>query len=74
MAEQPNSMAFERNALSDVKRVIAVLSGKGGVGKSMVTGILATELAQSRHSRCRYHRPVHPQDVRHERPPLQRRG
>lgn len=46
MAEQPNSMAFERNALSDVKRVIAVLSGKGGVGKSMVTGILATELAR----------------------------
>ena len=29
---------------SKVKRVIAVLSGKGGVGKSMVTSILATSL------------------------------
>ena len=40
------SMRFEENSLSDVKRIIAVLSGKGGVGKSMVTGILATELAR----------------------------
>jgi Mrp family chromosome partitioning ATPase len=29
-----------------VKRVIAVMSGKGGVGKSLVTGLLATALAQ----------------------------
>ena len=32
---------FEENNLSEVKRVIAVLSGKGGVGKSLVTGSLA---------------------------------
>ena len=37
---------FEENDLSQVKRVIAVLSGKGGVGKSLVTGILATELCR----------------------------
>ncbi len=36
---------FEENNLSEVKRVIAVLSGKGGVGKSLVTGALAVELA-----------------------------
>lgn len=37
---------FEENNLSEVKRVIAVLSGKGGVGKSFITGALATELAR----------------------------
>lgn len=31
---------------SSVKHVIGVVSGKGGVGKSLVTGILATELAR----------------------------
>ena len=39
-------MQFEENNLSEVKRVIAVLSGKGGVGKSFVTGTLAVELAR----------------------------
>ena len=39
-------MQFEENNLSEVKRVIAVLSGKGGVGKSLVTGALAVELAR----------------------------
>ena len=37
---------FEENSLSEVKRVIAVLSGKGGVGKSLVTGALATQLSR----------------------------
>ena len=37
---------FEENNLSEVKRVIAVLSGKGGVGKSLVTGSIAVELAR----------------------------
>ena len=32
----------ELNELSHVKKVIAVVSGKGGVGKSLVTGLLAT--------------------------------
>ena len=39
-------MQCEENNLSEVKRVIAVLSGKGGVGKSLVTGALAVELAR----------------------------
>ena len=29
-----------------VKKVIAVVSGKGGVGKSLVTALLATEMQQ----------------------------
>ncbi|MDY2776842.1 MAG: Mrp/NBP35 family ATP-binding protein [Collinsella sp.] len=40
---------FEENGLSEVKHVIAVLSGKGGVGKSLVTGTLAIELARAGH-------------------------
>ena len=43
---QTPPMEFEENNLSEVKRVIAVLSGKGGVGKSFVTGALAIELAR----------------------------
>lgn len=35
---------FELNQHSSVKHVIGVVSGKGGVGKSFVTGILATNL------------------------------
>ena len=44
---QTAPLQFEENNLSEVKRVIAVLSGKGGVGKSLVTGSLAVELARS---------------------------
>lgn len=33
-----------QNSFSDVKKVIAVMSGKGGVGKSLVTSMLAVEL------------------------------
>ena len=43
---QTSPSQFEENTLSEVKRVIAVLSGKGGVGKSFVTGAIATELAR----------------------------
>ncbi|MDO4500748.1 MAG: Mrp/NBP35 family ATP-binding protein [Erysipelotrichaceae bacterium] len=35
---------------SRIKKVIAVLSGKGGVGKSMVTSLLAVELAKTGYS------------------------
>lgn len=34
------------NGRSKIKRVVAVLSGKGGVGKSFVTSVLAVELAK----------------------------
>ncbi|MBQ3161639.1 MAG: Mrp/NBP35 family ATP-binding protein [Oscillospiraceae bacterium] len=39
---QPQSMIEPLNAQSSVKKVIGVVSGKGGVGKSLVTGMLAT--------------------------------
>ena len=35
------------NSFNQVKRVIAVMSGKGGVGKSSVTALLACELARA---------------------------
>lgn len=35
------SMIAEQNILSDVKKVIAVVSGKGGVGKSLVTSLMS---------------------------------
>jgi len=40
---------FEQNALSDVKHVIGVMSGKGGVGKSSVTALTAVALARRGH-------------------------
>ena len=38
------SFLKELNEESSVKKVIAVVSGKGGVGKSLVTGLLASEM------------------------------
>lgn len=37
----PASLEAEPNAYSNIKKVIAVISGKGGVGKSLVTSLLA---------------------------------
>ena len=47
--EQPQQEepSFDLNDYSSIKHVIGVVSGKGGVGKSLVTGILARELAQT---------------------------
>ena len=39
--EQPNDFAAPANQFSNVKKVIGVVSGKGGVGKSLVTSLLA---------------------------------
>ena len=44
-AKQKQSFAAEMNVYSDVKHVIGIVSGKGGVGKSMVTASLANELS-----------------------------
>ena len=43
--QTPVSLQAECNEYSCVRRVIGVVSGKGGVGKSMVTASLANELA-----------------------------
>ena len=42
--QQPQSFLERTNDLSHVKKVIGVVSGKGGVGKSLVTSLLATTL------------------------------
>ena len=42
-AEKKKSLLEEQNKMSDIKNVIAVVSGKGGVGKSLVTSLLAVE-------------------------------
>ena len=34
---------------NQIKRVVAIMSGKGGVGKSLVTGLLATSLTRAGH-------------------------
>lgn len=41
--EKPQSMLEKPSKFSDIKKVIAVVSGKGGVGKSMTTALLACE-------------------------------
>ncbi|RPF42506.1 Mrp family chromosome partitioning ATPase [Thermodesulfitimonas autotrophica] len=38
---KPKFEYLQQNELSNVKRVVAVMSGKGGVGKSLVTSLLA---------------------------------
>lgn len=42
--QNPESLKLPANALSEVKHVIGVVSGKGGVGKSLVTSMLAVLL------------------------------
>ena len=41
---QTSPSQFEENTLSEVKRVIAVLSGKGGVGKTSIARSIAESL------------------------------
>lgn len=42
--KEPESLLEKLNELSQVKKVIAVVSGKGGVGKSFVTSSIACEM------------------------------
>ncbi len=48
-AQEQQSLLTPPNEHSNVKRVIAVMSGKGGVGKSLVTSLLATAMARRGH-------------------------
>lgn len=43
-AREDGPSKLETNSRSDVKKAIAVVSGKGGVGKSLVTSLLAARL------------------------------
>lgn len=46
-SKDPKSLLEEMNAYSNIKHVIGVVSGKGGVGKSFVTSSLATLMAKA---------------------------
>ncbi len=43
-SREPESLLAPQNAHSDIKNVIAVVSGKGGVGKSLVTALMACQM------------------------------
>jgi Mrp family chromosome partitioning ATPase len=45
-SKQPQSLLVEPGIYTEVKHVIGVVSGKGGVGKSMVTASLANMMAE----------------------------
>ena len=57
-SRQAESLLAPANPLSSVKKVIGVVSGKGGVGKSTVTSMLAVEM-----SRRGYHAAVLDADI-----------
>ncbi len=45
--QEPQDLREPMNPNSDIKNVIAVVSGKGGVGKSLVTALMAVKMRQS---------------------------
>lgn len=45
-SRQPQSFKEEMNQFSNIKHVIGIVSGKGGVGKSFVTASLANQMAK----------------------------
>ncbi|MDO4485424.1 MAG: Mrp/NBP35 family ATP-binding protein [Bacillota bacterium] len=47
---QPQSFLEETNSFNNIKKVIAVVSGKGGVGKSMVTSLMAVNMQRAGYS------------------------
>ena len=58
-----------QNQYSNIRHLIGVVSGKGGVGKSMVTCSMAAAMAklglQDRRAGRRHHWPLRAQDLRH---------
>ncbi|MCD8152632.1 MAG: Mrp/NBP35 family ATP-binding protein, partial [Clostridiales bacterium] len=50
-SEGPKSMLEALNEYSSIKKVIGVVSGKGGVGKSFVTASLASAMRKNRNPR-----------------------
>ena len=49
-SKTPQSFIEKLGEGSSVKKVIGIVSGKGGVGKSLVTGLLASEFAKKAHT------------------------
>lgn len=56
---QPQSLQAAPHEGSHIKHVIAVVSGKGGVGKSLVTSLMAVEM-QRRGFKLRFSTPISP--------------
>ena len=56
--KEPQSFLVEPHEMSSIKKVIGIVSGKGGVGKSMVTSMLAVLL-----NRKGYHTAILDADV-----------
>ena len=56
---------IKNNPYNSIKKVIGVMSGKGGVGKSTVSALIAKELKEKGYKvgihGCRYHRAEHPE-------------
>ena len=50
MANPMIQSKLEFNSASSVKKVIGVISGKGGVGKSLVTALLASAFRKNGHN------------------------
>jgi Mrp family chromosome partitioning ATPase len=48
-SQEKNDFTAHLNELSNVKKVIGVMSGKGGVGKSLVTSMLAVAMSRRGH-------------------------
>ena len=48
-SRQPESLIAPQNKMSNVKKVIGIVSGKGGVGKSSVTSMLAVTMKRRDH-------------------------
>ena len=69
--KNPQSMQAAMNAMSNVKHVIGIISGKGGVGKSFVTASLANRMAKKGYKvgilDADITRTIHPENVRPER-------
>lgn len=49
MPDKPRDQEGLAERLNDIKKVVAVMSGKGGVGKSLVSGLLAVGLRRQGH-------------------------
>lgn len=47
--EEQNDFSAKLNHLSTVKKVYGIISGKGGVGKSMITSMLAVQMQRKGH-------------------------